>query len=767
MKSKTKRIYFAVCLVELVCVVFSIVMLVRPLKEYNWQITELQFPQDRGTIMNSFVYCNLPGIYFDNSASDGQDSVSVTTPAVELAPGSYNIQISYSASDPTDTFSCNFYNVNRWNSYENTGNQLVAGQNAVEKTYISSITAMHDFYVQVDYNGDGYLYIANITIQETHSLVLRFLLYSLVIFTIISILLHIHANSDTQWKKTLLLLITLVFVSSIPLFEINLLDGDDLLYHLERIEALAEGIRCGQFPVRISPYWNNGYGYASSIFYNDLFLLLPALLRLLGISVRIAYKVYIISVNAMTAAICWYSYKNIFSRKTAYLGTILYMLLPYRLLCIYKRAAVGEYTAMAFLPLVIYGIYRIYHVDDENLQDHETWRDKLVVIMPAVLGFTGLICTHVISTFIVGILTLIFCIVQFRKTFSKKILTRLIETACVVLMLNAWFIIPLVDSMRNGIEAIENAQSWSMDSCSLTLLDLFNLMPDAKPLESKYAIGSGICPIFALFWIYTASTKNKLRNRKLGNICTGLGIFSLLCTTYLFPWDSIMGISSSIAKVIGNIQFSWRFLGAGGALLVVTTLCFAVNVFNDNIDYKNRDYVKIIIIMGTLIPVLSLYANLNNGDRVKYVGKNSLSSTYVATGEYLPVGSDVTIFSSTLPVSGDGVKVVEYNKENEYLNINVSNENDEESYVDIPFLYYPGYIGTDLQTNQKFICVRGNQARARILLPAGYSGTICVRYTERKMWRISELLTLSTLIIICFNLKRRRQHGCKLITNSK
>ena len=99
-----------------------------------------------------------------------------------------------------------------------------------------------------------------------------------------------YTRHDDTGKKLLVILTAMVFASSLPLFGMLLGFGDDLEYHLLRIDALANGIRNGQFPVRISTYWNNGYGYASSLFYNDLFLMFPALLRLLGISVQNAYK---------------------------------------------------------------------------------------------------------------------------------------------------------------------------------------------------------------------------------------------------------------------------------------------------------------------------------------------------------------------------------------------------------------------------------------------------------------------------------------------
>lgn len=264
----------------------------------------------------------------------------------------------------------------------------------------------------------------------------------------------------------------MVFLSSLPVLGIHLGWGDDLRYHLLRIDALAEGLRDRQFLVRVSPYWNNGYGYASSLFYNDLFLLFPAGLRLLGFSVQSAYKQYILAVNLAAVGVAWYSFRHMFERKTAVVGTIMYVFLPYRLVCLYKRAAVGEYTAMLFLPLIVWGMYRIYRGTQDTTpavqfvqsDKHVTRRHQVILkfhndlqtIFPLAVGICGLISSHMITTFIVGLFIFIFCLAMLRQTVRQRTLWRLILTVLIVFLLNAWFLVPEFDSMRFGINAVVN-----------------------------------------------------------------------------------------------------------------------------------------------------------------------------------------------------------------------------------------------------------------------------------------------------------------------
>ena len=84
--------------------------------------------------------------------------------------------------------------------------------------------------------------------------------------------------------------------------------GQDLGFHLNRIEGLFLELKSGHFPVYIESYWMNGYGYANAIYYGDLFLYFPAILRLLGVPVVASYKLYLLAINICTILICKYCF---------------------------------------------------------------------------------------------------------------------------------------------------------------------------------------------------------------------------------------------------------------------------------------------------------------------------------------------------------------------------------------------------------------------------------------------------------------------------
>ena len=48
----------------------------------------------------------------------------------------------------------------------------------------------------------------------------------------------------------------------------------DTFFHVSRIEQLSKALQHGQFLPAIYPYENHHYGYASPLFYSDVFLIM-------------------------------------------------------------------------------------------------------------------------------------------------------------------------------------------------------------------------------------------------------------------------------------------------------------------------------------------------------------------------------------------------------------------------------------------------------------------------------------------------------------
>lgn len=188
-------------------------------------------------------------------------------------------------------------------------------------------------------------------------------------------------------------LVAVVILVSLPLFAVLGVYGHDLQFHLMRIEGIACDLEGGNILSKISPVWMDGYGYPVSVYYGDLLLYVPAILRIGGFPIATAYKMYLFLINFGTAVISYICFRKIFGkRNTALLLSLAYTTASYRIVDLYTRAAVGEYSAMMFFPVIALAVYRIY------TQDVREWKLYRKNALTLAIGMTGVIGTHILST---------------------------------------------------------------------------------------------------------------------------------------------------------------------------------------------------------------------------------------------------------------------------------------------------------------------------------------------------------------------------------
>lgn len=242
------------------------------------------------------------------------------------------------------------------------------------RLWIRNIGGEEELQLMVNFHGMGELRIDRIVIQELFMWrVMKFFAWFLGFLTIDAIYIYFFVSRKAANKPAVAILTSASFIASLPLLTDFLFWGHDLDFHLNRILALANGLEAGHIFVPIQTEVLNGYGYASPLFYSQLFLYLPAILYNLAVPMQVCYQIYAIFVNILTCGIAYYSFKGIVQdNQIAAVGTLLYLLSPYRITNFYIRAAVGEYTAMAFFPLIVYGFVYVYNEDEKKL-DYYRW----------------------------------------------------------------------------------------------------------------------------------------------------------------------------------------------------------------------------------------------------------------------------------------------------------------------------------------------------------------------------------------------------------
>ena len=90
------------------------------------------------------------------------------------------------------------------------------------------------------------------------------------------------------------------------------------------------------------------------------------------------------------------------------------------------------------------------------------------------------------------------------------------------------------------------------------------------------------------------------------------------------------------------------------------------------------------------------------------------------------------------------------------MDLKVQSIKDSESYVELPILYYKGYVAKDVDTGQRFEVVSGENSVVRVKLPANYSGTISVYFGSLWYWRVAEFISLLTFCGIVIVVSRCR-----------
>lgn len=78
-------------------------------------------------------------------------------------------------------------------------------------------------------------------------------------------------------------------------------------FHQNRVEGLALAIKNNDWFPKINYFFLGGYGYASSLFYPDAYLYLPALLRVLGLSFVASMAIFVFAVNLATFSLTYYA----------------------------------------------------------------------------------------------------------------------------------------------------------------------------------------------------------------------------------------------------------------------------------------------------------------------------------------------------------------------------------------------------------------------------------------------------------------------------
>lgn len=764
-KLKQSRLYIA----ELVLLLASLLLLLVPRAHYTFYGDNFEFEQ--GVPMESLGEVAYPGVYVDNSMfEEGQETVEILTPPANLHPGSYEVHLKYINTDHNNTFTAS----SDYNTYPVLTKRINWGLEEIETPEEETVFRLQSwqkvdgYRVSFNYTGNGYIYAYGLEIVETNWWKIELFLIILGLSAALNIFLHLKETMDSKVLFGYLYALAIGIMAAMPMLGIFFLRGDDSAYHIGRLEALANAIANGDLPLRVSNLWMDGKGYASALFYCDIFLFPSSLIRALGSSLQGAWKTYEVGVNIVTALLGYHCFRKMTKTNMgAMISVTIHVLSAYRMHCMYGRFAVGDYTAQMFLPLVLYGLYRIY---TEEIDSRKSIMDNFRIALPFTIGVSCLVMSHIQSTLMSALFIFAFILINWKKTFTRNVITRLFSALAGILVFNMWFIFPFLE-MAGSLRFTEDSSSLGRYAANGTLLyQLFNLFPQGTGIS--YAIFESHDNNFAAEMPFTLGAASigvviylilrltgLIRKNAKGDKLLIAAIMGMFMTTVYFPWDFFEQLSPVLESLTHTLMCPWRFVG----ISCVLSSTLSGVLYDELVEEKDRlsrfamPVALAIIIFSFIGGGYYITTKAANGTWTDAYDEEGFNYSIIG-GEYLPDGFDDVNYLATEPMPGEGVTVTDTYREGKYLYVTAQNSSGDVSFVDTHIIYYKGYRSADCESGTRLNTSKAEHAFTRVELPAGYNGTFRVWYSEPGYWRVYEAVSvISILGYIVYRLLNRKK----------
>lgn len=735
---------------------------------FSKEKVNIQIPYEE--ILGTTIPDERDGWYVDSTFPLEESGLFDFSPDYELPMGTYDITVRYE----TDT-SKNYCMVD---ATTKGFHSLKADKTPLQKeVHEITFTAyllenVKDFKIRTFFTGEGYMIIRGFSITQTNAFLRILLFMELFLFLLVDAVYLLYTGKyyekcSLKTKIELLLIVGIVFCSSYPLFIGGMFPGHDLEYHLLRIDGIKEGLLAGQFPVKIQPNFAFGFGYAASTYYGDLFLYIPAILRLIGFSVNTSYVAFMLLMNAATTVITLQCLKVFW--KDSYipiLGTFLYVMSPYRLADIYIRASFGEAEALTFLPLIFCGMYVALMEKENERRIKNAW-------IPITLGLSGLIQSHFLSTLMCGILMIVACVIKIKAVFEKERFFTLFKAFCATILLNLWFLFPFVSTIGIFTQGREGASAQRIQMYGAYLGQLFNLFyqgAGALPINTVekgivgelpsglgLAIGLGI--VIFILACFDADSKKIKWKKELGIFFFGL--VTLFLSTVYFPWDLLAVLFGKLNQVIVIYQFPIRFLGIANVFLVATC-CFGLAYWEKQNQLLFRGMFCVVFTISLISGIFLLDNRINNTQLYVRYDIDEIGTTDRSIVDFLLKGTEITQLQADVVNTSGQVSFDGYRKAYTTVTMNCKNESQEQGYIEVPLLYYPHYKVQD-SAGDKLQTIPGDNNVLRINLPANYQGSIRIACQEPVSWRIAEIISLICLGLFVVELRKSKKRQAIVI----
>lgn len=546
-----------------------------------------------------------------------------------------------------------------------------------------------------------------------------------------------------QKRKDILFLLMITSIVMLPYLTKDFLNIEhDTFFHVSRIEYLSEAISHGSFLPAIYPDENAGFGYASPLFYSDLFLIPVACMHLAGLALPSSYKLCVFLATFLSGATMLHFAQRITQKKNvACIASAAYLFSNYRITDIYVRGALGELFALIFLPMLLEGIYAIIEEDTS--------------FFTLCFALTGLALSHNL-TFLMGcFLLVIICICLISKFTNRKI-KNVLSGIFFAFLLSSFFTLPMLEQLHSQNFIVDYyAQNSDLASGSMNLWQFFVNKTifgySGNHLDPSMTMTVNVGWFLTFFPLLYCFQKEK-------NIWITLfviiGYITMLMPSSLIPWDILP---------LQILQFPWRLNTIALLLLAIPASICCEKMF------RKKKYIVCVFIVLSLeciyhiSPVYSRTFGLTSATTWQDVLDGKLTDPYysayyvrveLAGGDYLPVNSPDFRAQTHTITDGEGnqLNISATQKYNQlYLDTNQL-LNDTECVL--PKTWYLGYQVYQIKDNRKFK-VDTYSKNSLVAFQAKKDCKYIVVYESTSLRKICVVVSCITLLFLLLYAKRK------------